>query len=293
MAATFAIALTSLSACAGGARDEGPRASPVPPLQPISKGDEYVAIGDSYTAAPGTGPVAADDGCEQSTTNYPHQVAERLGLRLTDVSCGAATTEQVAAAQILPAGKERPPQADALSRRTDLVTISIGGNDFGAFNAVVTFCTAFRARNPAGDPCSEADAAAGDNSLAKHVTQIQRRLIRLIQLVADRAPRARIFVVGYPQFFPENGPCEELPRAAGDFAYARRVNELLVRAQQQAAAKTNVGYIDVFKATEGHDMCADEPWIAGGSPTRRDALIYHPYPEEQRVVADLLVKRLD
>ena len=81
--------------------------------------------------------------------------------------------------------------------------------------------------------------------------------------------------------------------AAGDYPLARRVNEMLVRAQENAAERTNAEYVDVFAATAGHDMCADDPWIAGIKPAGSDAMLYHPYPVEQQVVADLLVDLLD
>lgn len=277
------LALAALSGCGNKAGDLAPK--------PIHKGDQYVALGDSYTAAPRTGPPAADDGCLQTTVNYPRLVAKRLDLDLTDVSCGGASTVQVTEAQ--PLGPHRaPPQKDALTGATDLVTISLGANDFNTFGAVLFFCPAVRAKDPTGAPCTEATDAAGQDSLERRIGQIATRLVAVIRLVKQRAPEARIVVVGYPQFFPKAGPCAQLPLAAGDYALARRVNVLLVAAQKKAAERTKVDYLDVFAATKGHDMCADDPWIAGVNLTRTDAQVYHPYPEEQRAVADLLVDHL-
>jgi hypothetical protein len=49
----------------------------------------YVALGDSYTAAPLVLPIApnAPGDCLQSAVNYPHLTASALGLSLRDRSC--------------------------------------------------------------------------------------------------------------------------------------------------------------------------------------------------------------
>src|SRR4029078_6402316 len=63
----------------------------------------------------------------RSARNYPHLVAEQLGLDLVDVTYSAATT-----ANVLPDPQHgAPPQADALDGSEDLVTVTIGGNDAG------------------------------------------------------------------------------------------------------------------------------------------------------------------
>ena len=47
---------------------------------------------------------------------------------------------------------------------------------------------------------------------------------------------------------------------------------------------------DVARAGKAN---TDDPWIAGIKPAGSDAMLYHPYPVEQQVVADLLVDLLD
>jgi lysophospholipase L1-like esterase len=272
----------------------GDNASPhvAPGQKQLHKGDQYVAIGDSYTSAPRIGPPADRIGCLQTTDNYPHQVSRRLGLELTDVSCGGATTQQLTQPQQL-GNISQPPQIDALSRTTDLVTISLGANDFGIFGGVVFVCPAVRAKDPTGEPCTAANAAAGKNSVEHRVASLEKRLVAVIELVKKRAPKARVVVVGYPQFFPSAGPCDQLPLADGDFPLAHKVNKELVQAQKDAAATSKVEYVDVFDATKGHDMCAAEPWMAGLRPGRADAMPYHPFPQEQHAVTELLVDLLN
>ncbi|HUP99452.1 MAG TPA: SGNH/GDSL hydrolase family protein [Aeromicrobium sp.] len=281
--------LLALAGCSHGNRPDIPPETRSGDVRAIEKGEEYVAIGDSYTSAPGTGSSA--DNCFQTTTNYPHKIAARLGLKLKDVSCGGATTEHVSAPQIL-GSTRRPPQADAVSPDTDLVTISLGANDSNIFSAVTFGCITLRSRDPAGAPCQQSDAAAVGRTVEQNTEETEQHLVDAIRLVAARAPAARIVVVGYPEFFPTTGPCAQFPLALGDYPFAHRINELLVRAQKRAAARTQAEYVDVFTASQGHDMCARDPWIAGLRPTRSDAMLLHPYPEEQRLVAELLVHLL-
>jgi hypothetical protein len=275
----------------------GPRAAPsaAPDASPsdsraIEEGDQYVALGDSYTAAPRTGPD--DNACKQSTTNYPHRVAAKLDLKLQDVSCGGARTTHATEAE--PVGSSRrPPQLRAISRGTDLVTVSLGGTDFSVLPFVGYFCTALRSQDPNGAPCQEADTAPGRDTFDHKLSVVQRRLVAVLEQVAKRAPHARVLVVSYPEVFPANaGFCPQLPLAHGDYAFAHRLNTLLVRAQKRAAERAHVEYVDVFTPSKGHDMCAQDPWIAGLRPERSDAAPLHPYPEEQRLVADLLVQEI-
>src|SRR5215207_7656466 len=89
----------------------------------------YVALGDSYSAAPGVLPPdpAAPPQCLRSILNYPHVIASATGAQLTDVTCGAADTGDYRNSQY----DGVAPQLDALSKTTQLVTMTIGGNDGG------------------------------------------------------------------------------------------------------------------------------------------------------------------
>lgn len=275
------LVLASLSAC-------GQRATPA---EERDTSTSYVALGDSYTAAPGVAP--SNDACQQSNTNYPHRVAARLKLDLEDVSCGGARTAHVTKPQTFDGDASREPQLRAVTRDTDIVTVSLGGSDTGILPFVGYFCTSLRAKNPSGAPCEEANASAETGPIEIRVTVMEKRLVRVLRNVAKRAPRARIIVVGYPAVFPaEATSCEQLPLARGDFVFAHRLNVLLVEAQKSAAERAKVEYVDVFAASTGHDMCAEDPWISGLQPEPSYAAPLHPYAAEQKLVADLLTDLL-
>ncbi len=278
----------ALVVCAGmlsGCGDD----PPPPQAAVLESGDQYVALGDSYTAAPGTGPETSNDGCLQSAVNYPHQVAEELELELTDVSCGGATTADLAEGQPLP---PKPPQLAALSEETALVTLRIGGNDSQLFARTTGKCAELANSDAgSGSPCS--DSFGGRDFLVEATDRIRADVVAALGEIEERAPDARVVVVGYPAWAPPSpaGRCDQLPLAPGDYAYARQGNELLVAALRDAATEAGVEYVDVWSVAEQHHICADDPWIAGLRPTAPAAPL-HPYSAEQQAAAELLVDLL-
>src|SRR5690349_17283469 len=120
-AALLTLALTTLSGCA----DDEPEPAPLPahgvgePTGGATPVVEYVALGDSYTAAPLVPPTDTSTICLRSEKNYPAIVTEGLpGARLTDVSCSGATTLNVTTRQESQTGGV-PPQLRAVRRTTD------------------------------------------------------------------------------------------------------------------------------------------------------------------------------
>ncbi len=288
----LATAALLLAGCTGGGS-----AAPGPAPRPSGSDGaapafSYVALGDSFTAAPGIPETDGSDGCLRSSHNYPSLVAEQLGagrdVELDDRSCSGADTSSLAGQQAI--GREpRPPQLDALARDTDLVTLSIGGNDFGVFLRLVGGCVSLAAQDPDGSPCRDASRGQAD-LLAETQAQIERRLVRAIEEVRRRAPRAEVLVVGYPQLAPAEGSCPELlPLASGDVPFARHVNKALTDNLERAADRTDTTYVDVWRASEGHDICADEPWVNGQNGVQGGAIPFHPLPAGQQAIADLVV----
>jgi lysophospholipase L1-like esterase len=238
-------------------------------------GQVYVALGDSYTSSPLTGPIAGPPpGCLRSINNYPHLVAGRTGAQLTDVSCSGAQTRDLAAPQTVRGG-QNPPQYDALGAGTQLVTVGIGGNDIG-FGEIVQSCvspTAF------GTPCRDRWTEGGTDQLAARVDELSGRLDDVLDEVHDRAPGARVLIVGYPSVLPAEGPgCYPVvPYTAGDVAYLRGVLADLNATIARAAEDGDATYVDTATPTVGHDVCAlpGQRWIEGLVPTAPAAPV-HP-----------------
>ncbi len=266
------------------------RHDPRDETQPESDYPTYVALGDSYTSAPFVPETDGQDGCLRSSGNYPSLVAAELGSDLEDVSCAGAQTVSLVGVQQTFDGSSRPAQFDALSEDTDLVTIGIGGNDFGLFSKLTAGCVGAAAQEPEGTPCT--DAATGD--VTRDLDEMKGRVAAALKGVVDRAPEARVLLVGYPQIVPATGSCPDLlPIAEGDLPFARSVNRGLADALENAAKAADVEYVDAFALTRGHDICADDPWINGQQNDPERALAYHPFAEEQQAVADEIARLLE
>lgn len=268
--------------------------SPSASVEPSEGSGEYptyVALGDSYTSAPLVPETDEREGCLRSTGNYPSLVAAELeGTVLTDVSCAGADSLSLVGVQRTFDGGAQPPQLQAVTEDTSLVTLSIGGNDFGLFSTLVGGCAEVAQTDPSGSPCTDVASGNATEVLAK----IEQRVASAVAGIRDRAPDARILVVGYPQIVPQGDrSCPELPIADGDLPFARTVNEGLADALEEAARSAEVEYVDVYAATEGHDICSDDPWIAGRETVPGQALAFHPLAAEQRAVADEILRILE
>jgi len=253
----------------------------------------YVALGDSYTAAPLFPLKEAINGCLRSDGNYPTLVAEAEDLAVVDVSCSGASTVNMLNPQEF-GDRSRPPQLDALKPDTQLVTLGIGANDFRYFSAMMFDCLAVAESDPQGDPCRALnDQPRQERRLARQLTEIRTNVGKVVTAIGERSPQARIMLVGYPQLLPATGQCRnKLPLAVGDWDFVRDLNLRLAESVQGAAADSGAEFVDLVKASQGHDICSAEPWVAGvrGDPSR--AMGLHPYPAEQRAVAELIASLL-
>lgn len=277
----------------GGSGDPSSSEPTVPagPDVPVDDSDDhadqlYVAMGDSYTAAPGVAPVDEASGlCGRSDVNYPHLVQGAFGgSQLVDVSCSGATTADLTASQTI-RDQSFAPQLDALTPDTDVVTVSTGGNDFGAFALLAGQCDPTAAEAAPGCPTLDIDSAAAG------LADIQTNLAATIGEIQARAPQARVLVVGYPQVVPPTAEgCDDLPVTGEQIGLARLLNQELANAQQRAAEAAGVEFVDAFAATEGHALCSDEPWINGANFDL--AAPYHPLEAAQRAVALEIVELL-
>jgi lysophospholipase L1-like esterase len=252
----------------------------------------YVALGDSFTSAPLVPSTDLADGCFRSDGNYPSLVAERLDVEeVVDVSCSGAATADLTRPQRTLRDATVPPQLDAVTPDTDLVTLGIGGNDFALFGTLVDTCTRLRAVEPTGSPCAARLEERGVDLVAT-ADQISRRVERALNRVQRRAPDATVLLVGYLRLTPSEGRCRNLPFAHGDYAYGDRVARALDEALARAARGADVEYVDMHAASEGHDVCSDEPWVNGRRTLQGEALAFHPLAEGMEAVADEIVDLL-
>jgi hypothetical protein len=216
-------------------------------------GASYVAMGDSYTAAPGVQPqetTAPGKECGRSEANYPHLVAAALGLSLTDVSCGGAKTENFFTEQF----PGQPPQFDALSPSTEVVSLGMGGNDHNLFATLVEGCTELDFGKPnVGAPCKEHFEAFVTKTFEENRAPQEEAFADIHTL----APNAKVFVVGYPEITPTHGYCPTaIPWTTKDLKWFNR--QVQVRGNKgikEEARNQGAIFVETFKPSKGHNAC--------------------------------------
>jgi lysophospholipase L1-like esterase len=254
-------------------------ATPAVAAEPDQGPRSYVALGDSYAAGPlipiQTGEPA---GCLRSTGNYPSVVARTLDIAdFRDVSCSAATTEHLTGPQNVPLGVN-PPQLDALGPDTDLVTVTIGGNDIG-FGDIISECARRSPLQPTGSACEDFYTSGGTDELAQRIDEAAPQVAAVLDAIAQRSPDAQVLLVGYPAILPDEGPgCfPVVPFSPGDVAYLRGVEKALNAMLSDEASGAGVGFVDTYTPSIGHDVCQlpGTKWIEGLVPTAPAAPV-HP-----------------
>src|SRR5687767_8585450 len=148
----------------------------------------YVALGDSYSAASGVLPPDPDapPSCLRSTGNYPHVIAAATGAQLTDVTCGAAETGDF----FDPQYPGVAPQLDAVAEDTELVTMTIGGNDSGVFLNSILRCGAAGASTLGqGSPCEDRYGSSFADTIR---TTTYPSLVNALRAVRAAAPEAEV-----------------------------------------------------------------------------------------------------
>ncbi len=126
---------------------------------------KWVGLGDSFAA----GPLIPNQslsplGCLRSSKNFARLAAASGGHTLTDVSCSGAKTTDMTAPQSTSAGTN-PPQLNALTLDTGIVSLQIGGNDIG-FTEILQNCVTY---NPFGKPCQNRYNPGGNDTISARI----------------------------------------------------------------------------------------------------------------------------
>ncbi|KZB83551.1 SGNH/GDSL hydrolase family protein [Amycolatopsis regifaucium] len=257
----------------------------------------YVALGDSYTSGPLIPlPRLVPLFCGKSTQNYPSLLAAALRVRsFTDISCGGADTTDMTQRQNVTLGSN-PPQFSALHANTDLVTVGIGGNDYGVFGTLVGTCPELRAGDPTGNPCQDRFTVDGVDTVKAKIAATGKNVEKVLAGIHARSPRADVLVIGYPRIAPESGYCPDiLPFAEGDYAWLNDVEKALNSAIEKAvAADGKASFVDTFGPSAGHDACAPRgaAWINGQHTKLLAAAAYHPYRTGMVGVTGVILRHL-
>ena len=138
----------------------------------------YVAMGDSYSSGVGTGSYTLDSTCKRSVYAYPYLFTQKHTMgSFAFVACSGATTADVISKQL-----------PSLSATTNLVTLTIGGNDIG-FASLIEQCVLSNC------------ATALVNTTATLGSTLKPALDTTFSDIRQAAPNATVIVLGYPRVF--------------------------------------------------------------------------------------------
>ena len=291
--------LTACTSSGAGKPATTPSASPTtgahgraagPPAARLS--GTYLALGDSFTAAPlphaqgGSSPE-----CLRSAQDYPALVAAALRpASFVNVSCYGASTTDMNQAQ----RADTPPQLNALSAADTLVTVQVGGDDIGVGH-IATTCATLSLTNPFGHPCQQHYTSGGTDQLARAVAQTAPKVAAVLAGIRQRAPHARILLLGYPDILPVsgNGCWPEVAVARGDVPYLRGIENQLNGMLAATAATHGVTFVNTYAASVGHDACQHRgtKWVEGLIPTSV-AVPFHPNALGEQAMAQEVERAL-
>ena len=149
---------------------------------------EYAALGDSYSSGVGTGDYYSDSGgCDRSPESYAALWKAAHNVSAFDfAACSGAKTGDVISGQL-----------SGLSSATNVVTITIGGNDAG-FSSVMTTCI---------ESSDSGCQTAVDNAETYVRNTLPGLLDKTYADIRSHAPNATVYVLGYPRFYQIPGSC--------------------------------------------------------------------------------------
>lgn len=225
---------------------------------------DYVALGDSAASGPLVLPIDLTSlGCNRSDANYPTLAAGLMQVHsLTDVTCDGADLDDVHHPKSTDFG-DVPPQIDAVTAGTDLVTLHFGANDIGLVGAAMDCINLLPP--PFGTSCKAVQTAGGVDRLKARIDATGPELAATLAAIRAKAPQARIFVVGYATYLPPDGCYPEVPIWKVDANYIRSTLDSLNAMLATTAAANGAGYIDLATPSVGHDMCK-APWTRWVEP---------------------------
>jgi lysophospholipase L1-like esterase len=222
-----------------------------------SSASRYLALGDSNTSGAGlpTPATGAPENCFRTESGYPSFAAKELDQdEFESVACsGAGMNAFVSDMELYPDG-DAPPQFNALKGNETIVSVTIGDNDAG-FGEVTETC--LKATSPSDTPCQDKYVTSDGNKMTEAAEALAKPLGEKLDAIHDRAPKAKIFVVGYGPIIPKDGAgCwGKVNVSESDAPYFYGWQNSITETEKATAKAHGATYVDFFNAGKGHDAC--------------------------------------
>lgn len=258
---------------------------------------QYLGLGDSFASGEGAYQYKAvtdttDNKCHLSQRSYPYLIGGQLSFgQYESVACSGAKIEDFLRSDVdyggqvddgkkllernlneiitsyLP-GYVRQKEFTA-KYQPKIITLSAGGNDVGFSDKIKR--------------CLDSDTCYSSyEDRLEVVNEVNAQFYRLTdlytQIKATGDPRAKIYVVGYPDIaYPEGNCAVNVHLNRAELVFAQQLVAYLNSVIKTAAANAGVVYVDVENALAGHRFCETDSWnVAVNGLTAGDDIVNLP-----------------
>jgi lysophospholipase L1-like esterase len=235
------------------------------------------ALGSSFAAGPGIEPVS-DPAAMRSERNYAHQLAERLGARLVDLTVSGATTANVLdTPQQIAEGLVYPPQLDGVPADADVITITAGGNDLQFAPALLY--VAWLRTDPESPLVPMLGALFGSGITAPTDGSVEKAtagLVSVIEKARKKAPGARVVLVDYLTVL-DGGSADATPFTGDEIEQFLSIQTAIGKVFADAASRTSADLLSASTLSAGHAVGSSDPWVQPFHPVLAEtAGSFHP-----------------
>lgn len=286
----------------------------------------YVALGDSYSSGEGLPAFLPDsnvsgidsDQCHRSKVAYS-EVLATMSLPALDLTNFSACSGAVMADIDNTGQYGEPAQKLAITSDTDVVTISIGGND-ALFASTLSDCTKTHdlpedwpgtAEEYDETRCTAAITAAanvvnGTTLLAGDKTFVESLADTYSSISSRGNANTQFYVIGYPNIFPTyaniSGTClwgvatgvlgvSDRAVSEDDVMNLRGLLDDIsydMQAEVNNLDNDNVHFVDPRTAFSGHELCTSDPYLNHIDLSTGHKGSYHPNQEGQLAYVNVL-----
>lgn len=268
----------------------------------------YVAMGDSYSAGEGLFPyftdsMTGDNKCHRSPRAYPSFVrapssevplAVRSPSDWRFIACSGARISNVRRGGSTQAG-EPGTQLDqsAVTANTDLVTITIGGNDAG-FAEVLSLCLWHACTSSSYQPFNNMPFTEW---LPQEIDALWDEVNAAHSEIREASPSAALAVLGYPRLFPDTPDeqnCFKLNPWDDEQTFLNAMNARFEGIIEGEANSVGAFFVPVAPHFANHEVCGDGgEWMNGPAaepelgvpPVEAKDSAFHPNETGQREYA--------
>lgn len=271
---------------------------------------EYAELGDSFSSGEGNrdpvthlflANVFADDGmlhnsdvdgCNRSLISDSNMISVQLygGDTSRFVACSGATISQV-----MNPNHTEPSQLSALDSSTDLVTISVGGDDIGFADVALTCIIGLGAQ---GYGCEFIAQRAVNAAMARIADETApgATLDNIYRAIRARAPHARILVVGYPNLLPAFAPvgCPLVHLLPDEVLWLNSVEQQLNGIIELEAVRSGAEFVEGSTSVfTNHELCTIDTYVNGLEQKALNQQPLHPNSEGQAAMATAIRAQID